>query len=157
MTAVVSDTTRTAAVVQAEIDTVKADRVLSSGTIRAGHTRKLKALAAELATISTQCDRGPVSEAPIANVRNTGKGTAVAEIIEAGAKVKLSQLVEAIAADISASGVAIDQNSVGQLGDQVVAAGLLAFYTPARYSDGRWCSQAALQTIRKLVKVKAAG
>jgi hypothetical protein len=133
-------TERTAEVVRAEIETVTVDRAQSSGTAKSAHTRKLKVLTAELALL-TATDLG--CDAPSA-------GGHVAAIVKAGEKVKIDALVEAVAADLRERQLDADRDTVVRLGEPVIASNLLAFYTPARYSGGRWCGQATVQRVQKL-------
>lgn len=73
----------------------------------------------------------------------------VAAILTSHQRVKLAQLLEAVAKDAVAQDLGeLTDNEIAKLGNPVVETGLLSGYTPARYGKGRWIGKATGKAAR---------
>jgi hypothetical protein len=136
------------------------ERESLSGPAKAAATKHIRKLEDKIASYEAQlADAGVEVEAPVEPVveppaeplaiEDLTPGTICDSIVEHGAKVGNEYLVRALALDITALGREDVEQAMLDLGNQVVAAGLLNLYTAARYGSGDWVSKRMVKLVRK--------
>lgn len=84
-------------------------------------------------------------------VKKTGNAL-IDEVLESGSKVRLADLNDRVVKTLVELDAKPTEAQIKKIGDPVVAAGLLEFYTAERYSGGRWISKATLRAIVRAVE-----
>lgn len=74
----------------------------------------------------------------------------IAEVLRTGEKIKVAKLVQLVAQDaIEQQMDSLPDDEIKRIGDVVVAHGLLAGYTSARWKGGRWIGKTTGRAARQ--------
>lgn len=74
----------------------------------------------------------------------------IAEVLRAGERIRVAQLVQHVAHDAAATGIAeLSDAEARKLGNPVVLHGLLIGYSPAKYGTGRWLGRSTARAVRR--------